>query len=55
MGVLWPDILDSLTTGSGYIDSDDSLLEVGIRGLDDLVVCMVLVIEGIETFEYELE
>ena len=38
-----------------YIDPDDSLVEFGVRTLDNIVVQMLLVPKSIHSLEYEVE
>lgn len=40
---------------SEYVDPDDSLVEFGIRALDDIVVQMLLIPKGIHPLEDKVE
>jgi len=47
--------LDRLSVTSENVDSNDGLVEVGVRALDDVVVEMLLVTESVHSLEDELE
>ena len=37
-------VLDGLAMVAEYVDTDDGVVELGISGLDELIVCVFLVV-----------
>ncbi|CRK36922.1 hypothetical protein BN1708_007250 [Verticillium longisporum] len=55
VSVLRPDVLDGLAVLPVDVDANNRLVEVGVRGLNDRVVGVVGVAQGVKTLEDELE
>lgn len=53
--ILRPDVLDSLSVVAMDVDSHNCMVEVGVCAGQDVVVLVLLIVEGIEALEYKLE
>ena len=53
--VTWMDVLDGLSVVVEDVHPDHSLVELWVSALDQLVVQVLLVVEGVEALEDEIE
>ena len=53
--ILRSDVLDGLSVVSVDIHSNHTAFELGVGALENLVVLMFFVVEGVEAFKYEVK
>ena len=57
VGIAWVEILNCLSVIVPLLDvyPDDGIIEFRIRGLDDIVIGVFLVLHGVESFKNEIK